>query len=204
MNFLAHAYLSFGIKPIIIGNLISDFVKGKKQFDYPEAIQTGITLHRSIDSFTDQHPSTKKAATLLKPTAGRYAPVFIDIIYDHFLATDPTEFPENKLKEFTESIYAVLSENEMHLPLKFRNMLPYMIKENWLENYRLIPNIEKSINSIFRRAKYLEYQPSVFNSFLDKYDIFKQHYNSFFPDLKNYALNELNKTDKNIFVNFSF
>ena len=35
--------------------MISDFVKGKKKLDYQEAIQTGITLHRAIDTFTDTH-----------------------------------------------------------------------------------------------------------------------------------------------------
>jgi len=30
MNYLAHAYLSFDHEEILVGNLISDFVKGKK------------------------------------------------------------------------------------------------------------------------------------------------------------------------------
>ena len=30
MNYLAHAYLSFGNEPVLIGNMISDFVKGNK------------------------------------------------------------------------------------------------------------------------------------------------------------------------------
>jgi acyl carrier protein phosphodiesterase len=51
MNYLAHAYLSFKHEDILLGNLISDFVKGKKKFDYPLLIQKGITLHRNIDTF---------------------------------------------------------------------------------------------------------------------------------------------------------
>jgi acyl carrier protein phosphodiesterase len=43
MNFLAHAYLSFNNPEILVGNMISDFVKGSRQFQYPEAIQNGIT-----------------------------------------------------------------------------------------------------------------------------------------------------------------
>lgn len=30
MNYLAHAYLSFDEPEILVGNMISDFVKGKK------------------------------------------------------------------------------------------------------------------------------------------------------------------------------
>ena len=62
MNYLAHAYLSFERPAIIVGNLISNFVKGKKKFDYPVSIQQGMQLHRSIDQFTDAHAITKEAA----------------------------------------------------------------------------------------------------------------------------------------------
>ena len=61
MNFLAHAYLSFDYTDILLGNMISDYVKGKKKFEYPPEIQSGIMLHRMIDEFTDNHPATKIA-----------------------------------------------------------------------------------------------------------------------------------------------
>ena len=61
MNYLAHAYLSFNEPEILVGNMISDFVKGKKRFDFSENIQKGIMLHRNIDTFTDEHEVTKKA-----------------------------------------------------------------------------------------------------------------------------------------------
>src|SRR3954454_16256689 len=96
MNYLAHAYLSFGNEPVLIGNMISDFVKGNKKFDYPGDIQKGIALHRTIDMFTDGHVATKNAKEIFKPSAGSYAPVFVDVVYDHFLAVDETEFPFNK------------------------------------------------------------------------------------------------------------
>ena len=66
MNYLAHAYLSFGMPAITVGNLISDFVKGKQKFTYPAAIQQGIVLHRAIDTFTDTHAVTRKAKTFFR------------------------------------------------------------------------------------------------------------------------------------------
>src|SRR5690242_14374205 len=100
MNYLAHAYLSFGNEPVLIGNMISDFVKGNKKFDYPVNVQKGIALHRRIDTFTDAHIATKNAKEIFKPSTGAYAPVFVDVVYDHFLAIDETEFPLNKLEFF--------------------------------------------------------------------------------------------------------
>ena len=92
MNYLAHAWLSFGQRDILVGNMISDFVKGKKRFDYSEPVQKGITLHRAIDTFTDEHEATKEAKKFFKPVVGLYAGAFMDIVYDHFLATDENEF----------------------------------------------------------------------------------------------------------------
>ena len=53
MNYLAHAFLSFQQPDILVGNMISDFVKGKSKFTYTPGIQKGIMLHRAIDQFTD-------------------------------------------------------------------------------------------------------------------------------------------------------
>ena len=88
MNYLAHAYLSFNDPEILTGNLISDFVKGKKKFDYPRGIQNGITLHRAIDNFTDTHETTRQAKEVFRPHYRLYAGAFVDVVYDHYLAND--------------------------------------------------------------------------------------------------------------------
>ena len=92
MNYLAHAYLSFNHPEILVGNIISDFVKGKKKFDYPEGIQKGIHLHRLIDAYTDTHPATARAKEIFRPHYRLYSGAVMDVLYDHFLAIDPGEF----------------------------------------------------------------------------------------------------------------
>ena len=39
MNYLAHAYLSFNNTYILIGNMISDYIKVKQQYEYSPEIQ---------------------------------------------------------------------------------------------------------------------------------------------------------------------
>src|SRR6476661_6521196 len=102
MNYLAHATLSFENDDILTGNMISDFVKGNKKILYPLAIQKGIMLHRMIDEFTDTHFATKQAKTYFRKTAGHYAGVFVDVVYDHFLANDHTQFPGKQLETFAD------------------------------------------------------------------------------------------------------
>ena len=73
MNFLAHAHLSFNHPQILVGNLISDFVKGKKQYEYTAAIHKGIQLHRAIDNFTDTHEATQKIKFFFRPQYRLYS-----------------------------------------------------------------------------------------------------------------------------------
>src|SRR5450432_1241794 len=105
MNYLAHAYLYFNKPEILTGNMISDFVKGKKKFDYSPGIQKGIVLHREIDNFTDTHPATREAKEIFRPHYRLYAGAFIDVVYDHFLATDKNEFTAEGLLLFSENTY---------------------------------------------------------------------------------------------------
>jgi acyl carrier protein phosphodiesterase len=193
MNFLAHSYLSFHQPEILIGNMISDFVKGRKKFDYPEAIQKGIQLHRDIDTFTDDHPTTKEAKQFFKPAVGLYAGAFIDVVYDHFLATDQQQFLEIKLNDHCQNTYEVLHKNNLLLPTKFQVMLPYMRSQNWLFNYQHLWGIENSFGGVARRATYLNSSSEVFGLFNDNYNELQKCYNEFFPQVKAFAFTELQR-----------
>lgn len=187
MNYLAHAFLSFGNPDMLIGNMISDFVKGKKQYDYPPNIQQGIRLHRLIDSFTDSHPATQTAKILLKPAVGTYAGAFMDVVYDHFLAIDNAVYSEEEWHDFSHKTYQVLHSNEALLPEKFAKMLPFMSSQNWLYNYRHKWGIEKSFEGVVRRAAYLDDSKSAFLLFEKHYDQLQNAYLQFFPDVKKIA-----------------
>jgi acyl carrier protein phosphodiesterase len=193
MNFLAHAYLSFNYPEIIAGNMISDFVKGKAQFSYPEGIQNGIRLHRQIDEYTDMHPATIAAKQLFRPYYRLYSGAIMDILYDHFLASDPTIFTETSLKEFTSSIYTSLEEQSAHLPPVFIQVFAYMRTDNWLFNYRFPEGIRKSLRGLARRSTYLRESDTAYNLFLEHYVELQKYYQAFFPDLASFAREKLNE-----------
>jgi acyl carrier protein phosphodiesterase len=188
MNYLAHAYLSFGVPSLLLGNMISDFVKGKKQFNYPEAVQKGIVLHRAIDSFTDNHPATKAAAAFFKPAYRLYSAAFIDVVYDHFLANDKEAFPANTLLPFTLEVYELMEKQKNLMPDYFRKMFPYMKEQNWLYNYQHKWGIERSFEGLVRRAAYLDESAIAFELFNTHYEALRHYYNDFFPELKKMAL----------------
>ena len=184
MNYLAHAFLSFHQPELLTGNMISDFVKGKKKLMFSPGIQKGIELHRAIDTFTDQHPVTASAKSGFKPVYGLYAGAFIDIVYDHFLAKDPDRFPtENNLQAFAEETYTFLQPFEPVFPEKFRRMFPYMRSQNWLFHYRFPEGIRNSFHGLVRRAAYMHDAAPAFEIFTNRYEELKMAYENFFPDL---------------------
>jgi len=190
MNYLAHAYLSFDNKDILAGNIISDFVKGKKQFDYPPGIHAGIKLHRLIDDFTDQHAATREAKEFFRPSYRLYSGVFIDVVYDHFLAKDETEFTESSLMAFSENVYDSLENNIKWLPARFAAMFPFMRLQNWLFNYRSVLGIERSFNGIARRATYIHESDTAFGLFTKYYQPLQECYRHFWKEVKPYAFRQ--------------
>lgn len=192
MNYLAHAYLSFELPDILVGNMISDYIKGKKQFDYPVAIQNGIRLHRAIDTFTDSHKATAELKTFFRPQYRLYSGAFADIVYDHFLANDTNEFStETGLNEFAENTYKILDAGSGFFPEPFRKMFPYMKAHDWLSNYKFRWAIEKSFNGLIHRSAYLAETKIAFEIFNEHYDSMKNCYADFFPDLKKFTSTHL-------------
>lgn len=194
MNYLAHAYLSFGHPEILVGNMISDFVKGKKKFDYSAGIQKGIALHRAIDSFTDNHPATKEAKEIFRPSYRLYSGAFVDVVYDHFLATDANEFAEGSLLSFSHQVYATLDEYVYLFPESFVRMYPYMKQHNWLFNYRNKWGTEKSLGGVVRRALYLQESDTAYRLFEEHYQPLQECYRQFWADLKPFARSEFERS----------
>lgn len=190
MNFLAHAYLSYHQPSITVGNMIADFVKGKHWMEYDADIQQGIRLHRLIDAFTDTHPATLEAKKFFQPGCGKYSAVFIDIVYDHFLANDLSRFPGDSLATFAQEVYMVLQARHHLLPVGFQEVFKYMREQNWLYGYRLNDGMYKTFSGIVRRSRYLEVSADVpFAAFEENYDALSASYQIFFPDLVTFVQN---------------
>lgn len=164
--------------------MISDHVKGKQKERFSTGIQKGIHLHRVIDAYTDDHPASKEAKTFFKPHYRLYSGAIVDIIYDHFLATDKAEFPANVLYNFSIDTYATLDPYKEIFPDRFGKMFPWMKKQNWLYNYRHKEGIQKSMNGLMHRASYIQEMNTAFSLFGEYYERLKECYNNFWTDAK--------------------
>jgi acyl carrier protein phosphodiesterase len=187
MNFLAHAHLSFGDPETTVGNLISDFVKGRRQHDFPEGIRRGIRLHREIDRFTDEHPATREAKSYFQKDYRLYSTAFVDIVYDHFLAADAETFTEERLRGFADETYAHLERHGDWLPERFAGMFPYMKSQDWLFNYRYRWGIEMSFKGLVRRAAYLDDSSAAMRVLEARHDELQSCYRAFMPEVSAFA-----------------
>lgn len=197
MNFLAHIYLSGDNPRVMVGNFIGDFVKGRnlvQQFD--EEVAFGIELHRSIDYFTDHHPVVKQSKTRLWPTYRHYAAVLIDVFYDHYLSRYWDAFSAMPLPEFAKRTYSTLKTLESVLPPPVQQLLPYMIKQNWLVNYGNFDGLQQTLNGMSQRTRHDSKMEQSIVDIKRHYDEFRREFELFFPELIqhcNTAITQANK-----------
>ncbi len=191
MNFLAHAYLSDDDVDVMVGNLIGDYVKGKKVLEtYPESIRKGIMLHRHIDSYTDQHPATLRAKNYFRPAYRLYSGALVDAINDHFLANDPRYFPsEGVLFQFTQNVFNALRKRSEFIPEKFAPVLKYMEQENWLYACRTLKGMNQVFNRLQHHAKYLEPSNAAYEILVTNYYALNQCYYELIDDLVKFSKN---------------
>ncbi|WP_372792979.1 ACP phosphodiesterase [Lutibacter sp.] len=187
MNFLAHLYLSKNNKNILIGNFIADAVKGNKFKEYPTEIKAGILLHREIDNYTDNHPIVRKSKRRLHERYNHYGGVIIDILYDHYLAKNWSQYSEIPLKVYAENVYSYLQENIEIFPAKIQNILPYMIEYNWLVAYASTDGIERILQGMNKRTKGISKMDLAIEDLKLYYKEFEEDFTSFFEDLEQFT-----------------
>jgi acyl carrier protein phosphodiesterase len=188
MNFLAHLYLSGNSPQRMVGNFIGDFVRGRDLVaQFGEGIAQGIELHRAIDEFTDKHPVVRQSKHRLRPGYRHYAPVIVDVFYDHFLANLWANYHPEPLEGYARSAYQLIETHYSIVPNQVKNMMPYMMKGNWLLNYASIEGINRALTGLSRRATHVSKMEHASQDLQRHYQEFKNEFEDFFPELKKYC-----------------
>lgn len=187
MNFLAHLYLSGNNQKIMVGNFIGDFVKGKGYESFESGIKKGILLHRNIDAYTDQHPKFLESKRKLWDKYRHYSGVIVDMFYDHFLAANWASYHHLPLIDYTHDVYDLMEQHNTQLPMKFRNILPFIIKNNWLLNYAHKEGIAQALAGMARRTTFNSKMECAVSDLTQHYSTFQQDFEAFFPDVSVYA-----------------
>ncbi len=172
MNFLGHIFLTPDNDELLFGNFIADSVKGNPLKHYSGLVAEGIRFHRAIDEFTDNHPLVKQGVNRFRSDQGRFAPVVIDVVYDHILASDWKQYHVEDLKSFVDTTYQRLESQSHEFPKRVEHFFPFMKSQNWLYNYQFEWGLKKSLEGLDRRT-------SIETEMVKSVDVFKHNEREF-------------------------
>jgi acyl carrier protein phosphodiesterase len=183
MNYLAHIYLSGESNELLAGNFMGDAIKGRDYTHLPEEVQKGVSLHRYIDSFTDSNDLTRAACVLCREKLGKYAPVAVDMIYDHLLAKNWAQYHPDSLRTYTEAAFGRLAKFTPIFPAETKRMFKYMSEQNWLLGYATVEGLNISLSALGSRQKYKNSLHLASSVLQERQEEFEAIFNLFFPQL---------------------
>ena len=184
MNFLAHLHIANHCSSDLAGNLLGDFVKGDPSKHYSQSLADGIRLHRFVDSYTDAHAISRQAKSLFKKETQRFAPIALDVFWDHCLATNWSEYSDSSLKQFCEISHNKISrDSESHWPENFVMIHQKMAQQRWLESYESMDSIEMVLERMSLRRPRLAALKECFGDLSNNYDKLQCHFYALYPDV---------------------
>lgn len=187
MNHLAHARLA-GPEPLdIAANLMGDFVRGRLDGRFPARVEAGLRLHRAIDVHTDDHPLHRRSRARLAPPFRRYAPILVDIYYDHFLARHFRHFHEQPVTAFTPVVYDSLERHEDLLPPRLQRLVPIWKRSDLLAGYADLQVIDRVFEGIAGRLRRENPIAGSGEPLRRDYEGFEADFLEFFPALVEFA-----------------
>jgi len=138
----------------MLSNLYGDFVKGKNYLRYPEIVQRGIFLHRSIDHFIDTHKSVTKLRLSLYAELPKVAGVAIDLYFDHLLAKKWTSYHSKNYNDFLNEFYTHKVDFEHELKPEFIEFMGFFRTRKWLDHYPTPYGLQKSCEGVSKQISF--------------------------------------------------
>jgi len=191
MNYLAHLHIADHTHTSFSGNFLGDFVKGDPDGQFPPNIVQGIRLHRHVDSFVDRNAHVLAAKACFPQPLRRYAPIALDMFWDHFLAVHWQQFHSLSLSEFCvmaeQKIQAETADQQIILPARFQRVNGWVWQDKWLESYQRVDNIQYALTRMATRSERMA-------PLAQTGQVLTQHYQAFndiFPVLYNEVLQEV-------------
>lgn len=197
MNFLAHIYLSGLNERIQIGNFMGDGMRGTDYKNFHTDIQIGVLLHRSIDNYTDFHPVFRESKHRFAIEFNHFSGIITDMVYDHFLAKDWEIYHHESLKAFVQRFYKSLTLHQEELNLKTKQLLPYLVKQNWLERYGNLTDLEQILGQMDQRFPLKSNMKKAVDYMYNDYELYQREFHLFFKDLMVHSEKELHRLQEN-------
>ncbi|BDR16363.1 ACP phosphodiesterase [Vibrio sp. STUT-A11] len=189
MNFLAHLHIADHCSSHLLGNLLGDFVKGDPSKQYQADISNGIKLHRFVDRITDHHPIVEECKPHFTGAARRFAPIALDMFWDHCLAKHWHTFHQCSLDKFVSDTHQRVDRDVGDdLPERFLLLHSKMWSGGWLQSYQDFENIEFALHRMSKRSPRLADLTTTFAILDQEYAILEAKFPPLYSDVLQQAL----------------
>ena len=111
MNFLAHLWLADTLAARPAGALLGDQVRGRLDEAWPPDLRASIQLHRRTDAITDRHPLVLQICSQFVQGKRRYAGILLDVLWDHALARNWSDYSRESLNAFCLRISSAVADD---------------------------------------------------------------------------------------------
>ncbi|QJY41328.1 DUF479 domain-containing protein [Vibrio cholerae] len=153
MNFLAHLHIAHHRQSILLGNLLGDIVIGDPTEQDPQSLVQGIRLHRWVDAYIDSHFVMKAAKSLFPSQQQRFAPLALDLFWDHCLVNTWSNWHAEPLGQFPpHAQQGIAEESTSFLPEGFVRVNRAMWQGEWLAYYAELADIRYALSKMAQRS----------------------------------------------------
>lgn len=184
MNFLAHLHIADHCNSHLMGNLLGDFVKGDPSKQYQTDISNGIKLHRFVDRITDHHALVEECKPHFTGVARRFAPIALDMFWDHCLAKHWRTFSPQSLDSFVRYAYSEVNKQiSNELPPRFLMLHSRMWSGGWLQSYQDLENIEFALHRMSQRSPRMADLTTTFEVLDNEYEQLEAKFAALYQDV---------------------
>lgn len=184
MNFLAHLHIADHCNSHLMGNLLGDFVKGDPSKQYQTDISNGIKLHRFVDRITDHHALVEECKPHFTGVARRFAPIALDMFWDHCLAKHWRTFSPQSLDSFVRYAYSEVNKQiSEDLPPRFLMLHSRMWSGGWLQSYQDLENIEFALHRMSQRSPRMADLTTTFEVLDSEYEQLEAKFAALYQDV---------------------
>lgn len=194
MNWLAHVLLSEEKVDFQLGNYLADPLKGKAWESASDDLKKGISIHKLIDSYTDNHEIVSLSKSRLREH-GLLRGVIIDLTYDYLLSKHWEKFTTVSRERFVTDFYANAAKRAPALPEHPQRLVHKLVKQDRLNKYNSLEQLHNVFISVDSRlSPRLLARETVSGYIKDVERVstgLEKDFLTFFPDLRNYLRTHL-------------
>lgn len=187
MNYLAHAALAQPDIYSIVGNLLGDFCKGISVEQLQPQILAGLQNHRAVDRFTDQHPLVRVAKQQFSAARRRFAPIALDVLFDHYLIQHWSSFYPQPFDTFKAQLYSQLASAEHLMPQAMQRTMHSVRTHDWFAGYARLDYLAMALDRIASRIRFNHRFYGIITEIQPQYRQLEQLFLQFYPELQQHV-----------------